>query len=79
LELLAKSRPRSDIFLCSIKEGTGYELCGALQNSVHDNPLADKKSFKWPMVLEANSSYVLSSMKPEKQNKIYQYGKSSQI
>jgi hypothetical protein len=30
---LAKSRPRSDIFLCSIKEGTGYGLCGALQNS----------------------------------------------
>jgi hypothetical protein len=28
---LAKSRPRSDIFLCSIKEGTGYGLCGALQ------------------------------------------------
>jgi hypothetical protein len=29
--------------------------------------------------LEANSSYALSSMKPEKQNKVYQYGQSSQI
>jgi hypothetical protein len=27
------------------------------------------------MVLEANSSYALSSMKPEKQNKVYQYGR----
>jgi hypothetical protein len=33
LEVLAKSRPRSDMFLCSIKEGTGYRVYGALQIS----------------------------------------------
>jgi hypothetical protein len=51
----------------------------SFKDEVWSYPLADKKSFKWPMVLKANYSYALSSMEPEKQNKIYQYGKSSQI